>query len=1377
MDFFNWEFADIPLGFDLVGQAEDPHEKQTPFTETQTPTSTFTETLTPTHTSTATHTSTPTITDTPSVTPTRTATRTPTSTNTRTFTPTNTGTPTSTRTITQTRTPTSAVVPGQGLEDCLEVVSPSEWLISSCSCESVLIDRDFLVPEGVTLTLEICDPAHTLTISFLPEFECGTSCNNVKGLAEFIVAGALKTHVVGDGRIVLTSAPAVKTDSQKGVADINTAGDWAGIYILPQSDDLTTVLENLEIRNARTGVRFLSSSGILRNCVIENCLEYGVLIRDKAFPRIEGNLIADNGAGGIHVNQESSPYLIGNMVVGHGNGSGMVISNFSAPILTENIISENAIGVFIRNGSAPNLGRVSAVPENDPNPDPDPGSDLDEGRNSIFANVNGLGQTINLINNTPNRISAENNSWGTADPSQIDPTIYDDDEATFIPGLISNAGPVDFIPIFGASPIPSSTPTPLPPTPTITRTSTVTETHDPDVPTVTPSRTGTSTRTRTPTRTLAPTTTPIVLPAKSPTPTRTLTPLPSDIAGNRVLGGLIRIDTTVRIRTAVTLTILPGSTVLFENGAGIEVAPGGRLLADGTRDNPITFLSHPDEPWGGIKVEGPDLNLETARSTFRYCRFQSVRAPLKLGPLAALDLTNVHSLIEHSEFIANDIAIRVSGGQDSFPRIRNNSFRGNKIAIEVNLSGPVSPTRGEADIFNLGRKQTAENPHMNVDPGFNCFIQPATGESDLDLSVNSFFAGKTLPADENLFLESNGDGTFQLLTAPSAIDARIVSSASYSADLPPIVHNLGTAETEFKNATGSGPGVQIDSVLGSAPTAKNDNVTLYHLIDDEVWGGVVTLPVNLERFEVGEGVTLTIKPGTRIIVPRVNQDPDDTVETKPTIRVMGRLLALGTHNEPIVFEGPESATSETEFGWGGLEFLGPESHPDGPSLLAHCRIRNALIGMAFYSGVQTQVRDTVIENCGDAAIAVVDALPSGGLALKSNETYLTASEALNRRNLVRPTDKGTDPFNTPRPSFLRVIALSGLYGQFGLLSDDGEPKARFCAFGVDPRNNAYSMHGFRFAGVHVSGSHAPDLGTLSDFGNNLLFGSHGLSHPNFEIIHNAGLVMNAIGNYWLTNDAGEISKRILDQDENQSVGKVVFSPYLNLPPPVGAPFGNLDGDLYVLPNDFTELMGESFLALLGTNGYTRQADVNGDGIIDFRDIFELSLLYSRGHIDPMRRFPVTPTISPTPQGSVTRTPTPTGTSSGPTATPTTPGPSCSDGTYTGTFDGSPGGGIVRILNFSLTISNNGAHVSAGNVAWNYDCGIIGFQGSGNATNVPAAINNGAIPPISFQGTGETQISLTGGSCVSETSITVNGALANTQDPTACSFNFTVTLTR
>ena len=78
------------------------------------------------------------------------------------------------------------------------------------------------------------------------------------------------------------------------------------------------------------------------------------------------------------------------------------------------------------------------------------------------------------------------------------------------------------------------------------------------------------------------------------------------------IGSPVSISGTVTVESGVTLTILPGTKILFEDGAKLTIK--GQLIAEGKPSKRITFQSENASPptgsWQGIKVSLAFNNTE-----------------------------------------------------------------------------------------------------------------------------------------------------------------------------------------------------------------------------------------------------------------------------------------------------------------------------------------------------------------------------------------------------------------------------------------------------------------------------------------------------------------------------------------------------------------------------------------------------------------------------------------------------------------------------------------------------------------------------------------------------------------------------------------------
>jgi hypothetical protein len=152
---------------------------------------------------------------------------------------------------------------------------------------------------------------------------------------------------------------------------------------------------------------------------------------------IEDNIIKNNRYGIAIQNANTNAVIRGNIIDSNniqGNsslgGSGINFNGTSTltAIVTRNYIRWNLWGVTIQGTAKPNLGNLNNADTSD------------NGYNFIFGNSHG-DTVLDLYNNTPDSIMAENNFWGTGNLSIIEQHIFHRPDN---PAL----GFVDYIPIY-----------------------------------------------------------------------------------------------------------------------------------------------------------------------------------------------------------------------------------------------------------------------------------------------------------------------------------------------------------------------------------------------------------------------------------------------------------------------------------------------------------------------------------------------------------------------------------------------------------------------------------------------------------------------------------------------------------------------------------------------------------------------------------------------------------------------------------------------------------------------------------------------------------------------------------------------------------------
>jgi hypothetical protein len=113
------------------------------------------------------------------------------------------------------------------------------------------------------------------------------------------------------------------------------------------------------------------------------------------------------------------------------------------------------------------------------------------------------------------------------------------------------------------------------------------------------------------------------------------------IAGNTVWtpgAGPYRLTGSITVNSGATLTIQAGTTVYLNSGVNLNVANGGRLLAEGTPTAGIRFLSTPGSGarWGGIVINGAGSSPES-RITYAHVEGNNNTAIDLNGGAAVID--------------------------------------------------------------------------------------------------------------------------------------------------------------------------------------------------------------------------------------------------------------------------------------------------------------------------------------------------------------------------------------------------------------------------------------------------------------------------------------------------------------------------------------------------------------------------------------------------------------------------------------------------------------------------------------------------------------------------------------------------------------------
>ncbi len=153
---------------------------------------------------------------------------------------------------------------------------------------------------------------------------------------------------------------------------------------------------------------------------------------------------------------------------------------------------------------------------------------------------------------------------------------------------------------------------------------------------------------------------------------QTLAPDPISGSISGIMGpGFYRVDDTLRVETEDSLTIMPGTTILFDGDVVFEV--NGVLLAEGTSIDSILFYPSTTTNWQGIHLTGD----QAGGSRFSYCRM------LHATP-HAVEISGSSPQFVDTEFRNNNAGNRNGAGvlveDESAPLFKRCLFRGNTAA-------------------------------------------------------------------------------------------------------------------------------------------------------------------------------------------------------------------------------------------------------------------------------------------------------------------------------------------------------------------------------------------------------------------------------------------------------------------------------------------------------------------------------------------------------------------------------------------------------------------------------------------------------------------------------------------------------------------------
>ncbi|MFQ5858408.1 MAG: SBBP repeat-containing protein, partial [Anaerolineae bacterium] len=355
---------------------------------------------------------------------------------------------------------------------------------------------------------------------------------------------------------------------------------------------------------------------------------------------------------------------------------------------------------------------------------------------------------------------------------------------------------------------------------------------------------------------------------------------------------------------------------------------------------------------------------------------------------------------------------------------------------------------------------------------------------------------------------------------------------------------------------------------------------------------------------VAAGVTLTIEPGVRLLFPEYSG-----------VSVNGRLVAIGTPQEPIIFSHVDPDTR-----WSGV-MVDPSGDPSQPqSVFRYCRIQHADRGIesrnapidvqhcwmrgmptglnAPPGGIQIEVANGLDARvAGNVAPNIAMYLGSGNPAQVTVEdnrgsfiflrSGYTANPASVRRNLLDggivvegATNLEMEGNQLGRPLECTPTADAPVTFNGNLIETDYQING-LCRDGTSftARHNTVT-NGFSLSWADP----AADLLSLLDIHfNNILGGANYFLPAEVNIASTQTVDLSQ--NWWGTTDTNEVRALINDQEDDPNRGRAISNPILTAPDPYGFVRGRVfDADTgRPLPEATVEISGTN--KMVSADGY------------------------------------------------------------------------------------------------------------------------------------------------------------------------------------------------
>jgi hypothetical protein len=293
-----------------------------------------------------------------------------------------------------------------------------------------------------------------------------------------------------------------------------------------------------------------------------------------------------------------------------------------------------------------------------------------------------------------------------------------------------------------------------------------------------------------------------------------------------------------------------------------------------------------------------------------------------------------------------------------------------------------------------------------------------------------------------------------------------------------------------------------------AHAARAVEVDRLILKQDTVWKNEVLVKGDVE---VPEGVTLTIMPGTEVRFSKIEEyGPHKLYKDKETyfpraeIVVRGRLLAQGAKDKMITFTSAEGSPGPSD--WGGINFLDSTDN-----ILEYCDISYA------HTSIHCHSAQVVVSHCY---------IHHNGVAMGQKNAKGSRIKTVTPTMYSRITENGGGILfgGGARPMITHnLISENKFFAIFG--KKGGTCLVRY----NDITKNGKGVILYKMNDLRISENNIAENGY------------------NISLMEGQESDVDARHNWWGTANKNKIKELIWDKDEDETLGRLIFSDYTSSP--------------------------------------------------------------------------------------------------------------------------------------------------------------------------------------------------------------------------------------